>query len=100
MPDAVGKIDRKTNAEPDNKLQPSHCGEAEHLAQAGQDSEERHPRDKGNFEGPFELGVGVAEDPNAEADDREDEECDHRDELPQDFYGKDPRHDHRSKSCD
>ena len=89
--DAVGEVDDKANGKPKEHLDPGSGGEDEHLGQAGGDAEERHPGDKGDFERTLKLGMGVAENPDAQADNRKDKEGDHRDKLAQNLNGKEPR---------
>ena len=72
--DAVDEVDGGAEEEPEEHLGPGDGGEREHLSEAAEDAEEGNPGDEGDFEGAVEFGVGVTEDPDAEADDGEDEE--------------------------
>lgn len=96
--DAVDEVDDEADGDPADELEPGDGWEGEHLGETGEDAEEGNPRDEGDFEGAVVFGVGAAEDPDAEADDGEDEKRRHGDELAEDFDGKEAGENHGNDS--
>ena len=85
MLDAIGEVDEKADEEPADHLQPGDSWKAEHLCKATEDAEKGDPGDKGDFEGAVVFSMSVAENPDAETDNRKNEQRHHGDELAEHF---------------
>ena len=72
VPNAVGKVDDKTDHQPKNHLKPSNGGQKKHLRNTTENAEKGHPGYKGDSKRPLEFRVSMPKNPNAQTDDDED----------------------------
>ena len=64
--DAVGKINNKSDEEPDHETDPGDGRKSRHQEDAGGDTEERDDRAEGDFEGAVLVRFFDAEDDHTE----------------------------------
>src|SRR3954468_1599845 len=86
---AVSEIDDETDGHPHNQSFPGRTRKAVHHVSADGDSKNRNQRHQRRPERPGEIGLSVAKDDHAGADDHESEQGTNRDELAEQVDRKD-----------
>src|SRR5579884_1789118 len=71
---AVEEVDQQAKAEPDEETDPGDDGEAGHQSAAKDHGQKREQRDEWDFEAAGTVGIGAAEETDAEGNENEGEE--------------------------